>query len=36
MEITPVPGDQIEKLVKEIYATPPEIAQKAAALIAKK
>ena len=31
MEITPVPGDQIEKLVKEIYATPPEIAQKAAA-----
>jgi tripartite-type tricarboxylate transporter receptor subunit TctC len=33
MEITPVPGDQIEKLVKEIYATPPEIAQKAAALL---
>ena len=32
MEITPVPGDQIEKLVKEIYATPPEVAQKAASL----
>ena len=27
MEITPVPGDQLETLVKEIYATPPEIAQ---------
>ena len=35
MEITPVPGDQIEKLVKEVYATPPEVAQKAAALIAR-
>jgi tripartite-type tricarboxylate transporter receptor subunit TctC len=33
MEITPVPGDQIEKLVKELYATPPEIAQRAAALL---
>ena len=29
MEITPVPGDRVQALVKEIYATPPEIAQKA-------
>ncbi len=33
MEITPVPGDQVENLMKEIYATPPAIAQKAAALL---
>jgi tripartite-type tricarboxylate transporter receptor subunit TctC len=33
MEITPVPGDHLETLVKEIYATPPEIAQKAASLL---
>ena len=33
MEITPVPGDQLQMLVKEIYATPPEIVQKAAALL---
>ena len=33
MEITPVPGDQVESLMKEIYATPPAIAQKAAALL---
>ena len=33
MEITPVPGAEIEKLVKDIYATPKEVAQKAAALI---
>ena len=36
MEITPVAGAEIDKLVKEIYATPPAIAQSAAALIAKK
>ena len=36
MEITPVPGDQLETLVKRIYATPAEIAKKAAAMIAKK
>jgi hypothetical protein len=36
MEITPVAGDQLEKLVKEIYATPKSVAQKAAALIVKK
>jgi tripartite-type tricarboxylate transporter receptor subunit TctC len=33
MEINPVPGDQIEALVKEIYATPPAIAQMAAELL---
>ena len=33
MEITPVPGDQLQTLVKEIYATPPDIVQKAAALL---
>ena len=33
MEITPVPGEQIERLVREIYATPPDIVQKAAALL---
>ena len=36
MEITPVPGAEIETLVKRIYATPPELAQKAAAMISKK
>jgi tripartite-type tricarboxylate transporter receptor subunit TctC len=36
MEITPVPGDQISKLVTRIYATPADVAQKAAAMIAKK
>jgi tripartite-type tricarboxylate transporter receptor subunit TctC len=33
MEITPVHGAEIDKLVKEIYATPAEIAAKAGALI---
>jgi tripartite-type tricarboxylate transporter receptor subunit TctC len=33
MEITPVSGDQVEKLVRETYATPKEVAAKAAALI---
>jgi tripartite-type tricarboxylate transporter receptor subunit TctC len=33
MEITPVPGEQLQTLVKEIYATPPDIVQKAAALL---
>ena len=36
MEITPVPGDQIDTLVKQIYATPAEIAKKAAVMISKK
>jgi tripartite-type tricarboxylate transporter receptor subunit TctC len=33
MEITPVSGDQIEKLVRDIYATPKAVADKAAAMI---
>ena len=33
LEITPVPGDQIEKLVKEIFAVPPEVAKKAASML---
>jgi tripartite-type tricarboxylate transporter receptor subunit TctC len=33
MEITPVDGAAVQTLVKEIYATPPEIAQKATSLL---
>jgi len=33
LEINPVPGDKVQTLVQEIYATPPEIAKKAAALL---
>ena len=33
MEINPVSGDRVQALVKEIYATPPEIAQKAASFL---
>ena len=33
LEITPVSGADIEKLVKEVYRTPKEIAAKAAAMI---
>ena len=33
LEITPVPGDQIETLVKNIFSASPEIAKKAAALL---
>lgn len=33
LEINPVSGDQIEKLVKELYSTPPEIAQRAVELL---
>ncbi|HWP24763.1 MAG TPA: hypothetical protein VNL39_00270 [Xanthobacteraceae bacterium] len=36
MEITPVPGDRVEKLVKDLYATPAPITQKAAALLTRK
>lgn len=36
MEITPVSGEALAKLVKEIYATPPELAHKAGDLILKK
>jgi tripartite-type tricarboxylate transporter receptor subunit TctC len=33
MEITPVPGDELEKLVREIYSTPPAVAQQASAIL---
>ncbi|AMN38620.1 Bug family tripartite tricarboxylate transporter substrate binding protein [Rhodoplanes sp. Z2-YC6860] len=33
MEITPVSGDKVQALVKEVYSTPPEIVQKAASLL---
>jgi tripartite-type tricarboxylate transporter receptor subunit TctC len=36
MEITPVSGENLEKLVKEVYATPKELAEKAASFIARK
>jgi len=36
IDITPVAGEKVEELVNEIYQTPKEIAQKAAAMIRKK
>jgi tripartite-type tricarboxylate transporter receptor subunit TctC len=36
MEITPVAGEKVEKLVRDLYATPKEISNKAAALLAAK
>jgi tripartite-type tricarboxylate transporter receptor subunit TctC len=33
LEITPVSGDELQKLVQELYATPPQIAQKAGELL---
>ena len=33
IEISPVPGDKVESLVKEVYETPADVAQKAAALL---
>jgi hypothetical protein len=33
LEIVPVSGEDLQKLMVELYATPPAIAQKAAALI---
>jgi tripartite-type tricarboxylate transporter receptor subunit TctC len=33
LEINPVPGEELEKLVKEVYASPPEVAKKAAELL---
>jgi tripartite-type tricarboxylate transporter receptor subunit TctC len=33
LEITPVDGEDLQKLVTEVYATPPEIAKKAAAIL---
>jgi hypothetical protein len=32
-EINPVDGEELEKLVKDVYQTPPEIAKKAAAAV---
>ena len=33
MEITPVAGDKVQALVKDIYSTPPDIAQKATSFL---
>jgi tripartite-type tricarboxylate transporter receptor subunit TctC len=33
LEITPVSGEKIQELVKEVYDTPPEIAKKAAEIV---
>jgi tripartite-type tricarboxylate transporter receptor subunit TctC len=33
LEITPVSGEKVEALLKDVYATPPPIVQKAAALL---
>jgi tripartite-type tricarboxylate transporter receptor subunit TctC len=33
LEITPVGGEELQKLVTDVYATPPEIAKKAAAIL---
>jgi hypothetical protein len=33
LEITPVSGENVQKLVAEIYETPPELAAKAAELV---
>jgi len=33
LEVAPVPGEKVEALVKEIYATPPEVAKQAAAAL---
>jgi tripartite-type tricarboxylate transporter receptor subunit TctC len=36
LEVNPVAGDELQKLVAEIYRTPPEVAKKAALLLAVK
>ena len=36
LEVTPVAGDEVQKLVVDIYKTPPEIAKQAAQLLAPK
>ena len=33
LEITPVSGEEVQKLVSEIYQTPPEIVKKAAEIL---
>jgi tripartite-type tricarboxylate transporter receptor subunit TctC len=36
MEITPVSGEEVDKLVRSVYATPAEIAKKTAAILARR
>ena len=36
IEVNPVTGDDVQKLVAEIYRTPPEVAKRAAQLLAVK
>ncbi len=36
LEVNPVPGEELQKLVAEIYKTPPEVAKQAASLLAVK
>jgi hypothetical protein len=36
LEVNPVGGEEVQKLVAEIYRTPPEVANKAAQLLAVK
>jgi tripartite-type tricarboxylate transporter receptor subunit TctC len=36
LEVNPVPGEELQKLVTEIYKTPPEVAKQAASLLAVK
>lgn len=36
LEVTPVSGEDLQKLVAEIYRTPPDVAKKAALLLAVK
>jgi tripartite-type tricarboxylate transporter receptor subunit TctC len=36
LEVNPVSGEEVQKLVAEIYRTPPEVAKKAAQLLAVK
>ena len=33
LEITPISGEAVQKLVSEIYSTPPEVVKKAAELL---
>ena len=36
LEVNPVSGEELQKLVAEIYKTPPEVAKQAASLLAVK
>jgi hypothetical protein len=33
LEITPISGEEVQKLVAEVYKTPPEIVQRAAEIL---